>query len=309
MKNGVYPHETPDSLVDRYSAHIYSNGTTVKGLFETREDSVRGMNIIAINAWASKVKILITELMKTHFHVVVQGDPLGCEKMSLNVKRQLEAYMRKTGRPELIPNGIEVSHDPIETINELRNKFMYVYRNCIAAGYNRQPWEYGYGPGNIFYVNHSIESEKGLPLERLSKRRTRELFHTWVDLPQEWRHDDSMMLLPHSYIDWEYVEKLFINPKVFIAYMHQRKDIEAKIDRECASRAVEKASEVELGKEASDLCRTLFGRNAVSKASVDERIAVAQRLWGERRTYSIPLLSRVTKLDKTLLMTIFGIKE
>ena len=39
---------------------------------------------------------------------------------------------------------------------------------------------------------------------------------------------------------------------------------------------------------------------------MDERMAVAQKLWGNRRTYSIPQLARVMLLDKELLSQVFG---
>lgn len=309
METSTNPTNGNDRPVDCYSAQIYSNGTTVRGLFETKEDCIRGMNLIAIIAWKHNVRILVTEIMKTHFHTVVQGAPERCEEMRRVIQRLLERGMCDSGRNELIPKGIEVSHDQIVTVNELRDKFMYVYRNSIAAGYDRMPWEYKWGAGNIYFVDHTREESRGHSLSDLSKSSIQKAFHTWLDLPKTWKYDDDKMFLPHSYMDWKYVEKLFVNPRVFISYLFQRKDVEARIDRECANRAVEKASETELSREAAALCRSLFSRSSISKATVDERMAIAQKLWSDRRTYSIPMLARVTKLEKSLLTAVFGGKQ
>lgn len=89
--------------------------------------------------------------------------------------------------------------------------------------------------------------------------------------------------------------------------MSQKKDIESAIDRECTSlSAMHKASETELRKEAKTICNALWNVPAVSKASVEQRVAVARKLWADRRTYSLSVLSRVTMLDKNILESIFG---
>ena len=67
-----------------------------------------------------------------------------------------------------------------------------------------------------------------------------------------------------------------------------------------------KASETELRREAKTICNALWNVPAVSKASVEQRVAVARKLWADRRTYSLSVLSRVTMLDKNILESIFG---
>ena len=133
------------------------------------------------------------------------------------------------------------------------------------------------------------------------------MFHTLTALPEDWLCDAEGMLQPHSYVDWKSVEALFRTPRAFIAFMSQKKDIESAIDRECTSlSAMHKASEAELRREAKTICNALWNVPAVSKASVEQRVAVARKLWADRRTYSLSVLSRVTMLDKNILESIFG---
>lgn len=140
-----------DKPLEGFYAHIYSNGHSVKNLFETEEDRIFGMNLLPIAAHACDVSLLMIQVMGTHFHEIVRGRPEDCERMRRFIKRQLETWMKKTGRNEYIPKGIDISIDGIETETELKNKIIYVYRNSIAAGFPQAPWRYRWGPGDILF--------------------------------------------------------------------------------------------------------------------------------------------------------------
>lgn len=292
-----------DKPLEGFYAHIYSNGNSVKNLFETEEDCIFGMNLLPIAANSCGIKLLMIQIMGTHFHEIACGRPEDCEKMRRFIKRRLETRMKKTGRREYVPTGIEISIDEIKTETELKNKIIYVYRNSIAAGFPQAPWHYRWGPGDILSANHSRIN--GNNVGDLSVRQCKALFRTKIRLPSHWRYDDHGMIVPESYLDWRYVEKLFVSIRAFLAFLHQKKDIEALFDRESANNLLQKRSEKELRNEARELCRSMFGRSSVSKSNLEERVAVAQKLWGDRRTYSIPQLARVTSLDKELLRQVF----
>lgn len=287
-----------------YSVHVYSNGKTVKTIFETDEQHVFGMNLIAICAHACGVRVLCPEVMNTHFHVIVQGEPAACARYGKMLQRLLARWISLSGREMLAPNGIEVSCDPIDTINELRNKFMYVYRNAITAGFPRMPWAYRWGPGDIFFAD-PIDRSRYNRIGDISVSAAQALFHTKNELPPEWLYDDLRMIAPASYVDVGYVESLFVNPRFFIAYLRQRKDIESAIDKEVARKAVDNFDEKELRSEAKELARTLFGRKSVKETPFEERFEIARKLWNSRRTYSIPILARVSYLDKSMLESVF----
>lgn len=109
-----------DKPLEGFYAHIYSNGHSVKNLFETEEDRIFGMNLLPIAAHACDVSLLMIQVMGTHFHEIVLGRPEDCERMRRFIKRQLETWMKKTGRKEYIPKGIDISIDGIETETELK---------------------------------------------------------------------------------------------------------------------------------------------------------------------------------------------
>ncbi len=287
-----------------YSVHVYSNGKTVKTIFETDEQHVFGMNLIAICAHACGVRVLCPEVMDTHFHVIIQGEPAACARYGKMMQRTLARWISLSGREKLAPNGIEVSCDPIDTINELRNKFIYVYRNAISAGSAMMPWAYRWGPGDIFFAN-PIDQGRFCRVGDMSVAKARSIFHTRAVLPPEWLYDESFMLMTFSYVDVEYVETLFVNPKVFIAYLHQKKDIESGINKEVTRKEIDKFGDKVLRAEAKELAQTMFSRKSVHEAAFEERLEIARRLWDTRRTYSTSMLVRVTYLDKSMLDSIF----
>ncbi len=297
-----------DKPLDGFYAHIYSNGHTVLNLFDTDEDYVFGMNLLPITAYSCGVTLLMIQLMGTHFHIIANGHPEDCARMLALIGSSLMRRLSKTGRKGFAAKGLDVSIDEIATEGELKNKIIYVYRNSIVAGYPLAPWQYVWGPGDILFVDHKLASEKGQRLGDLTTRKAAELFHTRVKLPPDWRHD-GRIILPHSYLDWQYVEDLFGNIRSFLAFLHQKKDLETQIDRESSTSLKKCMSENKLKMEALELCRSMFGRKNISASDMDERLAIAQKLWGDRRTYSITQLSRVTLLDRELLKQIFGHRD
>ena len=295
-----------DRPVDGY-AHIYSDGTNVSLLFDSREDYIFGMNVLAVTALQCDVTILVMQVMGTHFHLIARGKPQDCDRFSRSAGVKLESFLTRAKRRHAVKGKIRVSNDPIFTENELKTKFMYVYRNAIVAGFPLAPWAYEWGPGDIYFVDHDICSGIGKRIGDYPVLTRRSMFHTLTALPEAWRCDEEGKILPHSYVDWKSTEALFKSPRAFLAFMSQKKDIEAAIDRECSSNStVLRASETELRREAKAVCGSLWGLTSVSQASVEQRVAIAQKLWGDRRTYSLSVLSRVTMLDKNILEHIFG---
>ena len=284
-------------------AHIYSDGTCVRCLFGERKDCIRTMNLIAVTAHENDVRVLMLQIMSTHFHLIVAGKRSDCARFTASLTRKLEIFIIRSDKKERLC----VSMDPIRTENELKNKIIYVYRNAVAAGFPFAPWEYEWGPGNILFVDHAAAAKAGKRISDFGVMEQRALFRTKTKLPQEWRCNDEGMILPHSYVDWGRVERLFRSVRVFLAFVHQKRDLETALDSECARNNVNRISESQLREEAKALLVNSFGRLSFPKSSFEEKVAIARKLWAERRTYSLSVLSRVVLLDKVTLSQILGV--
>jgi hypothetical protein len=287
--------------------HIYSDGTCVVSLFCERADNIRMMNLIAVTAHETGVAILMIQVMTTHFHLIVSGEQAACARFRGSLARKLEIFIGLSGKKELLSKGLQINMDPIRTENELKNKIIYVYRNAIAAGFPLVPWKYEWGPGDILFIDHDVESKKGRLLSDFGTRQQHRMFHTKTRLPQHWRCNAEGMILPHCYLDWKRVEQLFRTVKAFLAFVHQKRDLEVALDAECARSTMTRIDESSLRKEAKQLAAHLFHRTALSKASFEERAALARKLWSDRRTYSLSVLSRVVLIDKTVLGQMLGV--
>lgn len=290
-------------------SHVYSDGTNVSGLFLEKEDKFRIMDMLAVTALETDIKILVAEVMTTHFHAIVSGKDYDRERFKNSTKRKLENWISRKGLRDCVERGLKLSNDPILDENELKAKIMYVYRNSLCAGIMLVPWRYEGGPGDIYFVDHEEESRKGHPVGELTVNKRRNYFHTLKELPEGWRFDEKeKRLLPHSYMDWQRVERLFRTLRAFTAFLAQRKELEVKFDMECAEGFIEKASEKELREETRLLCKQLFGFDKISQASLEQKTILAEKLLTARRTYSCSVLSRICLLPKEYLHGLFGIR-
>lgn len=287
-------------------AHIYSNGTNVTVLVRTRRDGIDLMNMLGITAYSCGVRLLVVCVMSTHFHAVAEGPAAGCHRFARSMEQKLKLFVNRNQLQKSMAGPLQVAMDPIHTETELMSKIIYVFRNPIAAGYPRMPWEYEWGSGNVYFVDHGVAGAAGRPLQYWSAREQRALFRTHLKLPACWRTSEEGLILPHSYLAWNRVEALFKNPRIFLAFLHQRRDVEAEIDRECAASIVQQVSETDLRTEVRAAYRARFGPSPYTRASLEQKLEIAWKLWAERRTFSLSTLSRVTLIDRTILDSIFG---
>ena len=288
-----------DKTVDDCS-HIYSDGTNVPVLFETDQDKIEALNLIAITALETGVTVLMAVAMTTHFHSVVAGLDLSRWRYKTSMERKLDLRRSRLG----VKTRIKVRKDDIPTENKLKDKIMYDYRNPIAAGYGGMPWHYAGGLGDIFFSDHQARISCGALISTLTVDRRRELFHTRIELPRDWTYLPSGLIVPDCYIDYERLESLFRSPKGVLAFMYQSKEKELAEDAFCAREFIKDMGEKELRKVAKDLAKRLFGKEYVTRLTDNEKIIVAQRMWASHSTYSISALSRATHLEKRILETI-----
>lgn len=85
-----------DKPLDGFYFHIYSNGNNVRNLFETDSDCIFGMNLLPIAAYSSNVRLLMVQVMGTHFHEIAHGRPEDCERMRQLVSRQNRSFLLST---------------------------------------------------------------------------------------------------------------------------------------------------------------------------------------------------------------------
>ena len=217
--------------------HVYSDGTRMAVLFDTDEDKVHAMNLFPVLARHFGIRIYCIIVMDTHFHLVVCGPQEQVGKMVGEIKRLLCRYFRDSGRPHFVEDGIRIEMDAIQTEEELMGKIIYVFRNNLDAGGRFLPEDYRWGIGSMIF--HRRDTSRYHRVGDLSIRERERLFKTREPIPDNWLYDDAGMLVPFSYIDVDYIERLFASPKRYIAFLFVRKKDLAKHDEDCARKFVE----------------------------------------------------------------------
>jgi hypothetical protein len=269
-------------------------------MFSERKDKIMMMNMLAVTSFSNGVRLLTLQVMDTHFHVIASGTVERCSKFTRDLVSKLNIFINKKGRTAYSIAGLEISMDPITEERELLNKIIYVYRNAIAAGFPLAPWEYEWGPGNIYFIDHSLLDSVGKPLRELPLNKQYALFHSRVKLPQGWRINDEGMILPHCFVDWGAVEHEFKKVTSFLAFLYQKSDLEARYDNECKRKVMSRFSIKELRKEADELCCAVYG-HGIAKGNAEERLYIAKELWRQRRTYDKSYLARATLVPKEVI--------
>ena len=244
--------------------HVYSDGTRADIPFNTDEDKLYAWNSVAICAEIAGVRVWVSTVNDTHLHTVVKG-------VEMRVKRYRDVLQQRL-QTHFPGQGIYFACDPIETHDEVLVKFMYVYRNCLDF-FKNLPGEYAWGSGNI-YFSEKRHFFKGRRIGDMPVREQRRLFHTKIPLPAHWMCDYDGRILPESFIDYESVEQFFRSVFTYIAFMHIKKDDEARLKQQIHSRYLESRSIQDLRRLGNEICVRRCGRK-LSKASFKTRLDVA----------------------------------
>ena len=275
-------------------------------LCDSDSDYIYMMNQIAVAAYFCHLHILSLEVMRTHFHVIVRGDPDMVEKFRREVKRLIVRRYNRDGLGDLVKKSIDIQVDRIKDDDELRRKIIYVFRNCTEAGYEFLPEDYPWGPGRVYCHEYKEEHRK---VGDLGYRDSCRLFRTRVKLPREWEYDKNGMLVPASYIDQKYLsQKVFSSPRQFIAFLSVKKKDLAEMEAADARPFLEKKEESQLLKEVESTSKEMFGL-PISGLRQAEKIDLALRLWNEGKTHSIKQLSRLTRNNEDVLRSILHVPK
>lgn len=303
-KNKTMDDFVPKPIDDCY--HVFSDGTRVVVLCDTDEDHVYMMNQIAVAAHFCRLGILSLEVMRTHFHVIVRGEKKQVEKFHREVKRLIVRRYNRDGLGELVKDSISIEINKIQTDEELRRKIIYVLRNCTEAGYEFLPEDYPWGPGRVYC---HTETESLHKVGNLGYNEACKLFRTRVNLPDSWEYNEKGMLIPSSYMDKDYLNRVvFRSPRQFIAFLSVKKKDLAEMEAADARPFLEKKDESNLLTEVEAASLAKYG-HPVKKLSQADRIALATKLWTERKTTSIKQLSRLTRSNVDVLREVLHVPK
>ena len=82
------------------------------------------MNTLAIMSFSHDIKILVSQVMDTHFHLIASGAVRSCARFVSDLLVRLKIYLNRKGNRVYATGNLEISLDPVKDATDLKSKFM-----------------------------------------------------------------------------------------------------------------------------------------------------------------------------------------
>ena len=282
-----------EETVDDYW-HVYSDGKRADIPFLTDDDKIYARNSVAICAFQCGVTVLAVTINDTHLHVIAWAPEERAVRFKEGLRNRLYSYHKKGGHSEKIGSGLYLTCDPIPTRTKLKQKIIYVLRNCLDF-FPFLPGEYPWGSGNIYFARS--ETGLGKPLSDYSQREQIMILRTNTLLPQDWRIDRQGAITPASFVDYQHVESIFATVRAFIAFLFVRKEDEEAMKRE-AGRIYLEYRKMEDLRQTGNRFSQNYCKHNLRTAPFEIRLKVASRMIRDRLAVKSETLAKALYLQK-----------
>lgn len=233
-----------------------------------------GMNYVALSALYCSVIIIAFVLMSNHVHFVLYCSYEEAQRFIDKFKENCSRYLaKKYGIRELLRKNRVVIQRISPDDESFERAVAYTHMNPPAANICLSPTGYPWGTGGAFFKGCPT---KGIRMGSLSKRAASKLLHTKQALPSDWIIDDDGYILPESYVPVSLVESIFRTPKRMYYFLQNSSKSKRK-DNFKGNNLPAFRDQV-LISAIPDMCRTIFGRNAISELEEGERAELVKQL-------------------------------
>ena len=260
--------------------------------FRDEKDFIAGMNFVAIQAYKSNVTVLAFILMSNHLHFVVQGRWADVKAFIDGLKSRYSKYLHnKYGTFEFLRrNGVRI--EEVSSLNEgLEKAIAYTQMNCVAANICSHPSQYLWGTGPVFF---RPSKRSGRSLGSLSKRARIRLLHCCdADLPSDWLVSEEGFILPESYVNVQFVESVYRNPKRMNYFLVNSS--KAKKRMEASEENHPSFQDQVIMSALPDLFRSLFQKRRFDELTPSEKIEALRQI-RFRFSSNVHQIARVTGL-------------
>ena len=242
--------------------------------FREEEDFKVGMNYVATLAAEAFVSILAFILMSNHVHFVLVGTEEDARELINEFKRRFAQYLQsKYGTAKFLKrNRADVRAVPSED-EAIERAIAYVMMNCVAANICAHPTQYRWGSGSL-YFNEALPG--GIRADSCSKRKLFNLLHSKAELPGHWLLSEDGYVLPASYVNKDWVEKLYRNPSRMEYFL--RNSSKARRRLEPGSETQASFRDQTILAAVPELCRSLFGTPSFQDLSEEQQKEVLRQL-------------------------------
>ena len=261
-----------------------------------------GMNYVALSALFCAVMVIVFVLMSNHVHFVLYCTYEEAQRFIDKFKENCSRYLaKKYGIRELLRKNRVVIQRISPDDESFERAVAYTHMNPPAANICLSPSDYPWGTGGSFFKGRST---KGVLLSSLSQRAVSKLLHTRQVLPSDWMISDDGYILPESYVPVSLVESIFRTPRRM--YYFLQNSSKSKRKNEFKGNYLPAFRDQVLISAIPDICRTVYGRNAVSELEEGECAELVKQL---RRRFSADYrqIARVTSIPENEVVRLLDV--
>ena len=259
--------------------------------FREDEDFKVGMNYVALVVKNTGVRMLSFILMSNHVHFLVECLRREADEFITQFKRRYSIYyQKKYGTKEFLRrNTVDFRDIPYDG-ESLERAIAYVQMNSVAANICLSPTQYPWGTGDVFFSNNPTRGEQACNLSKEFKKR---ITHSHDQIPDTFLINNEY-ILPSSYVEVEFVERLFRTPKRMQFFLVNSS--KAKVALSAAESHMPSFRDQSILAAIPDLCRSLFHLDSLQLLS-DENKSVLLKEIRRRFSTDIGQIGRVLGLE------------
>lgn len=292
-----------DQLKLRRFFHVCTDGASNGIVYSCDRDFRQAVKASAIAAYKNRVQIIAYCHMSTHSHFAISCTDAERARCFINdFKRDYARYVFNTAG--VIKIYRRIHSEPIEITDwkYMRNCISYILLNPVSAGIAKSPEEYRWSSFNT-YFNDKARPCGGQDVAGLGKRALRKIFHSHSDLKESgFLVDSNNNLIPESFVNYRFVEDLFVNKTVFFRCLALTNSLEE--EEKYVGRNI-RYSDTELFAEAMDLSEKIFGKNLNNLTHAEKKSLLVPLA---RKTKVGPKrLARILRLNQAEISSLFGI--
>lgn len=292
--------------MDRNFYHLYANGADAKDFIVSEDDYKYEFNRFGICSVLSGATVVAFSVEDTHIHALLYGTHTECCLFRQHFEDgSIRHVIASRGTKDNV--SLELSLDMIDSEDYLRNVAAYVIVQPTKDGKRIMQYDYLWGSASMYF-----RSDKHIPLwlvgndggmmepilfKDLNKASKQKIAGSRSGLiPPDWKVCNGL-LLPSNYVDVRMYESIFQTHNCFRVFCSSgKKSMEKVMERMARTRGLS-LEDFEARDLCKKICREMFGKETARYLTTQQRLSLAQALWG-RFQLSIRQLSTLCRLPQ-----------
>lgn len=266
--------------------HMYANGDDAKNFITTEKEFKKAFNRFGVCQHVTGVHVASFSIEDSHPHSLLRGTYEKC----LRFKKLFESIsMRSIIQNRGSTDGVVLKCDLAEITDDLylKNVGTYTINQATKDGKTIMPYDYKYGTGSLYFRSDShilpwMIDDDGkvctpVPFGTLTVKEQRELCASKYSIPDDWMVCNGF-ILPTNYVDVKLFESIYSTHNCYRVFLGSSKKGDEQIMNQMALHSGVTIEDLAARRLCEEICLELIGKKTTKYATIEQRLAVAQRL-------------------------------